>query len=68
MIKNEHSREDELLVQMIGLEGKIDKLKKEKQELISESLEDLNKMLLEEEEVFTILTDLIEKWEGILND
>lgn len=32
----EHSREDELNVIIIGLQGKIDKLKREKQEVISE--------------------------------
>lgn len=39
---DEHSREDELMVQIIGLQGKIERLKKEKQEQIGEFLEFLN--------------------------
>ena len=35
---DEHSREDELMVQIIGLQGKIERLKKEKEENVAEFL------------------------------
>lgn len=41
-MKQEHTREDELEIQIIGLQGKIESLKKEKQELIEKFIEFLN--------------------------
>jgi len=41
-MKQEHTREDELEIQIIGLQGKIESLKKEKQELIEKFIEFLS--------------------------
>lgn len=40
---DEHTREDELEILIIGLQGEIDKLKKEKQEIIEKFIKKLEK-------------------------
>ena len=62
----EHSREDELIVQMIGLQGTIDKLKREKQELISEFVEGLEEFELKRySDMMRTLTRLRKKYEAM---
>ena len=41
---DEHSREDELIVQIIGLKGKIEKLQEEKKKHIEEFIEDFHEI------------------------
>ena len=47
---DEHSREDELIVQIIGLQGKIERLKKERQDDVVEFLEDIERYFKEYQE------------------
>ncbi len=65
---DEHSREDELIVQIIGLQGKIERLEKEKQDRIADFLTDINIIdNLYGKESITIF-NIREKWEKNKNE
>ena len=59
---DEHSKEDELVVQIIGLQGKIERIEKEKKKLIEESIKDLHYVWNHPKD-FNGYMELKKKWE-----